>query len=400
MELAQDASLKRMIPSANNRSAAARSAGIFLLPLFLFAGCASPGPPRPPSLHLPELVSDLTAERQGDEVQLHWTTPAKTTDKLTIAGAMTAQICRGPADKAVAGIAPHANVCTTVRRVSVAPGLSEATDVLPPALVSGPGKLLAYRVEIRNRNERSVGLSAPALIATGPAPPPVTGFRAVASERGALLQWEPKDAADTIELDRLHRATGATSPTGVKKSPHPIATEPEEVLFRDRKTSPTDSPFRPDAGGTLDATAQRGETYLYTAQRIRNVVIEGHALQIRSAPSTSVTVVMRDTFPPKPPAGLETIAGTVASAPSIDLSWRPNSEPDLAGYLVYRKELGAGGQATGALVRLTPSPVQEPGFRDTTVVAGNTYSYFVTAVDAVGNESAASAPAQEEVHLP
>src|SRR5579863_10782647 len=43
------------------------------------AGCASPGPPLPPSLKLPEVVSSgLTATRVGDEVRLHWTTPART----------------------------------------------------------------------------------------------------------------------------------------------------------------------------------------------------------------------------------------------------------------------------------------------------------------------------------
>ena len=46
------------------------------------AGCASPGPPQPPSLNLPEVVKDLTAERVGDVVQLHWTTPDMTTDRL------------------------------------------------------------------------------------------------------------------------------------------------------------------------------------------------------------------------------------------------------------------------------------------------------------------------------
>ncbi|HEY1965698.1 MAG TPA: hypothetical protein VGG59_12240, partial [Acidobacteriaceae bacterium] len=37
------------------------------------AGCASPGQPRPPSLNLPEVVKDLTAQRVGDVVELRWT---------------------------------------------------------------------------------------------------------------------------------------------------------------------------------------------------------------------------------------------------------------------------------------------------------------------------------------
>src|SRR5665213_690657 len=58
------------------------------------SGCASPGPARPPSLHLPRLVTDLSATRTGDSVALHWTTPEKTTDGLKVPLALTAEICR------------------------------------------------------------------------------------------------------------------------------------------------------------------------------------------------------------------------------------------------------------------------------------------------------------------
>src|SRR5271155_6132893 len=71
------------------------------------AGCASPGPPHPPSLDLPEVVKDLTVERTGDVVHLHWTTPSKTTDRIEIKGAMTAEICR----ITVTDPAPHSTAC-------------------------------------------------------------------------------------------------------------------------------------------------------------------------------------------------------------------------------------------------------------------------------------------------
>ncbi|WP_433967396.1 hypothetical protein [Tunturiibacter gelidiferens] len=47
-----------------------------------------------PLLDLPEVVKDLTAERVGDTVTLHWTTPDKTTDRIAIKGTITAEICR------------------------------------------------------------------------------------------------------------------------------------------------------------------------------------------------------------------------------------------------------------------------------------------------------------------
>ena len=48
----------------------------------LLGGCGTPGAPQPPSLKLPERVTDLAASRFGNRVELHWTTPKKTTDHL------------------------------------------------------------------------------------------------------------------------------------------------------------------------------------------------------------------------------------------------------------------------------------------------------------------------------
>ena len=45
---------------------------------FCSSPSAAPAPlPRPPSLDLPETVKDLTAQRIGDDVHLHWTTPTR-----------------------------------------------------------------------------------------------------------------------------------------------------------------------------------------------------------------------------------------------------------------------------------------------------------------------------------
>src|SRR5580698_7421935 len=81
--------------SPPNRPASAHPALLLIATLaILTTGCASPGPPRPPSLNLPRPITDLTAERIGDKVTLQWTTPTKTTDGLLIKGSITAHLCR------------------------------------------------------------------------------------------------------------------------------------------------------------------------------------------------------------------------------------------------------------------------------------------------------------------
>jgi hypothetical protein len=151
-----------------------------------------------------------------------------------------------------------------------------------------------------------------------------------------------------------------------------------------------------DAGGTIDRTAERGQTYRYIAQRVRTATLDGHPLQLRSPASPPVTVLMRDTFPPQPPSGLAAIPGEGVPA-SIDLSWEPDTDPDLAGYIVYRQKLNSAGSFDGPASRLNPTPVPEPAYRDQTALPGQIYAYRVTAVDTVGNESAPSADVQERI---
>src|SRR6202040_902858 len=61
----------------------------------VLVGCASMGPPRPPSLELPKPPTDLQAHRKGNKVSLSWTVPTATTDKLRVRHAGATHICRG-----------------------------------------------------------------------------------------------------------------------------------------------------------------------------------------------------------------------------------------------------------------------------------------------------------------
>jgi hypothetical protein len=365
----------------------------------LAAGCASPGPPHPPSLRLPQVVKDLTAERVGDEVHLHWTTPAKTTDKLDIKGRLTAEICR-------AAVSASPPTCAPVKRLAVQPGPSQTTDILPRPLTLDPVSLLTYRVQILNTNERSAGQSPEAFVAAGAAPPPVVGLRATPVRAGAMIEWRPQQTTASVELDRL--LDGAPTPTKAARpkpasKPSPAPTTPPKSPLRSTPSVPPEVKLQTpkqasDAGGTIDSTAQRGETYHYTAQRVRTVTFPDRSLEMRSAISPPVTVLIKDTFPPQRPTGLAAVPGGIAQADaSIDLSWEPDTDPDLAGYIVYRQRVDPTGTLMGVAIRLNPTPIAGPAYRDQTAAAGQRYAYRVTAVDTVGNESAPSADVQERL---
>jgi len=403
-----------------------------LVPLLL-CGCASPGPPEPPSLKLPELVTGLTASREGDEVRLQWITPTRTTDKLLIAGPIMAEICRQTVVMANAPTRSGQNeVKGTVKppcspvilRETVKPGPSEATDTLPPELTSAPARLLVYRVQLRNVAGRTLGPSAAVYAASGPAPPVVAELRAKPTKAGAVLEWKPEEqgtgnkvqgtdnreqateGAESVELDRttLQPAMAKTSTTATTPGP---SADHQSVLPGATK-KPAESHFRTDvvmdAGGTIDRTVEIGDTYRYTVQRVHTVEVGGQRLEVRSLPSIEVTVVMTDEFPPEAPKGLVAVPGFASAAnnatqrPVIDLSWEPNMEPRVAGYRVYRADLD--GDAASTWKQINSELVPVAAYRDTSVAAGRRYAYQVTAVSDAKIESTPSDEVIESAPTP
>ena len=108
-------------------------------------------------------------------------------------------------------------------------------------------------------------------------------------------------------------------------------------------------------------------------------------------------------FPPLAPRGLVAVASTGANGtgPAIDLSWLPNTEVDLAGYIVYRREQVPEGQPAEPWRRVSAEkPLVGPGFHDADVQPGRTYAYAVSAIDHEGHESPRSAEAQDTVPGP
>jgi hypothetical protein len=371
-------------------------------------GCASPAPPQAPSLNLPEPAKDLAATRISDEVHLQWTTPEKTTSHTNINGPITAQICR------TAATPPDPSTsCTAVARIAVKPGPSQATDTLPASLTSAPPTLLTYRVELLNSKNRSAGPSNEAFAPAGSAPPPIQQLRATPTRDGIQLEWTPTTSPASIELIRQSLNPDGTpilpTPKAPKPSANPMAKKPAQKPAPNPSPSaaiatsstPTEIKLRTptsstDPGGTLDQTAEKNSTYRYTAQRVLNATLAGHALQLHSSISQPISLTLRDIFPPRVPTGLEAVPGGLTPADrSIDLSWNPNSETDLAGYYVYRQDIDTSGAVAATATRLNSSPVVGPAYRDQTAIPGRRYAYRVSAIDQAGNESPRSEAVEE-----
>lgn len=379
------------------------------------AGCASPGQPQPPSLHLPGPVTNLVAERVGNEVRLTWDMPAISTQGDALRGPVTATLCResGAATTAPAAATPasksqrargrkgsaatpaaSAPACSAVQQFVVTPGPGHAVDPLSQALLAGPPTLLTYRVDLRNDRQRSAGPSAPAFSAAGPAPAGAGPLTLVPHREGILVRWTPRPSDAGMELRRtLVNASAEASATKVRGAlpmgNSAARSTPREVSLQ-AVTAGAGGTTGTDAGGMLDRTARNGEMYSYIAQRVSTLTLAGRRLEVRGVASPAASITFRDTFPPQPPTGLVSIpGGGFGAGASIDLSWDAGPEADLLGYYVYRGIDGA------AFERVTSAPVSVPAFRDLHVVAGHRYTYRVTALDQRRNESAAGASVEE-----
>jgi hypothetical protein len=128
-------------------------------------------------------------------------------------------------------------------------------------------------------------------------------------------------------------------------------------------------------------TLEGGRARCYTVRAQRGTVMSDASLPLCVAPV--------DVFPPTAPSGL----AAVPSAGAVSLIWEPNTEVDLGGYLVLRREAG-----DATLRQLTAAPIAEAHYRDTDVTSGTRYIYSIVAVDMrvpMPNVSLPSAPVEE-----
>jgi hypothetical protein len=111
-----------------------------------------------------------------------------------------------------------------------------------------------------------------------------------------------------------------------------------------------------------------GRKRCYTVRSVRGT----GAATVEGEVSMPACVTPTDDFPPAAPVGLS----SSVEAGAISLSWAPNTEADLAGYVVLR---GEAGDAT--LTPLTGSVITDAMYVDRTVKPGVRYVYAVKAID-------------------
>ena len=352
------------------------------------AGCGTPGAPRPPSLRLPQTVSDLAATRVGSTVTLSWTEPQRTTDGENIRALGPTLICMGVNDFPMTHCDETVADLSQAQYATCAPKIGQPVTcavTLPANVITGTSNAFAtFAIEVLNQNNRSAGISNQIQVALAPALPPAVDVAAILQPEGVEVSWS------SVGL-------GGGAPAG----------HSEYHVFRRENGKEGELDLGPPNGNGnnngvycfqrcgpfvfVDKTIEWGKTYTYRIAGVTTATVNGKEQRIEGDPSPAATVEARDTFPPAVPTGLQAVASGVGQPPFIDLTWAPNTDSDLAGYNVYRHEEGQ------APVKINAELVKAPAYRDERVERGHKYFYAVTAVDLRGNESGRSPETSESV---
>ena len=345
----------------------------------MLAGCASIGPPQPPSLELPKPPSDLRGVRKGNKVTLRWTAPAQTTDRQTVRTLGPSRICRGlepVLQQCGAAVGEAAGSAAT--KSSAQKDQATYTDTLPDALEQEhPLDFATYAVEVLNASGRGAGLSNQVRVPLAPTLPPPRNFVAEVTAQAVVLTWsgEPASSPDP-RLRYIYR---------VYRRPQ----DSQQLILVGEMPVAGESSVR-----FTDPSIEWEQTYYYRANVTTVATPEGKPeVRVDGDDTAEVKVFAHDVFPPAVPSGLQAVYSGPGQQPFIDLIWAPVADMDLAGYNVYRHERGS------PAVKINAELIKAPAYRDAEVAGGKTYFYLVSAVDVRGNESARSEEASESVPL-
>jgi hypothetical protein len=393
------------------------------------AACGKKGPPLTPFVNVPAEVTGVAPRRLGNEVYVTLTVPAQNIDTST-----PASIARIEVFGATALIPPtrarFLEIARLVATVPVAPvpepgapppaappvGAAQgaavtvrdtlaAQDMMPrelpplpgarvtPGLASAPPPRVLRRfymaIPFSVRGTPGPPSAIVELLLT-PLPDPPLEVRVTMTAAAATVSWEPPgglvgwlldNVTQPMErppLDNLPRPLGAAAQTTAVLPPGPTlytvyrVRAPDPLALADPQaaaaqwTAPAPMPVTPAIPGlTYSEPIELDERDLcYSVRAVRGTV-EGAA-----SPPACITPI--DIYPPAAPSGLT----TAPAEGQVTLLWNSNSEADLGGYMVLRREAG-----NDTLLPLTPSPITDTRYIDRQVTAGVQYVYAVVAVD-------------------
>jgi len=337
----------------------AQAAGICLL-----LGCGVQGPPQPPRLEVPERVTDFSAFQVGRTLELRFPLPQQAMDGERLNKPLEIEILRAQIPPgSVPPKSPPLALWTRLQPDQWTRYTSDHRVIYPTRLSEEEYKnwqtgdwIIAIRTLTRGFRRHPVESEISNLVrlrlldVSGP----TNRIESQTTEKAIELRWPPP--ASTFGGQQAKSLAGYhiyRSRTG-KPGSFQLVGESTEPRY-------------------LDSDFEFGRAYSY---EVRALFKEGGTVA-EGEGSQPYEVIPRDTFPPARAKGLTALY----TAGAVELVWTANSEKDLAGYYVYRREKGEQPK------KLNKELLRTPILRDVSVQPGHIYFYQVTAVDLSNNES-------------
>jgi hypothetical protein len=302
----------------------------------LLAGCGYVGNPLPPTLDVPQRVTDLVVAEYGDRIHGQFTVLPLTTEGLALRSVREIDLRIGP----------------TIEPWNQDAWAASAKRIPIPAAGAGPvsfdvpasewiGKEVAIALRVTGPKGKTSDWST---LKTLPIQPPLAAPVGVTAENqpnAINLAWH----GDSAHY-RIFRAVGDAQPELLAESDQPEY---------------------------HDAEIEYGTTYRYFVQ-----ATAGELQQSDTA--ASAPIAAEDKFAPSAPSGLTVELGTN----SIELAWERNTDPRFQGYNVYRSMEGGPFEKVASLIA-------SPAYSDRQVEPAKKYRYQVSGVGTNTLESARSA---------
>jgi hypothetical protein len=350
--------------------------------LVLLSGCGLPGAPLAPSLHIPKPVQDLRAVRKGNDVLLSWTSPTESTDGTLV---------RKPGKMIVSRAVGSNDNFVNIAEETLRPALSEdqnekiaITDSLSSILRSTtPPDFVTYRVIAVGERNRTAGPGNSVQVSALPVLPPPSKID---------LRLIPEGVEISFAVDSstpLPNKSGVQYLYRVLRRADAVKGEPVVVA----QLEPAAATLR-----VVDSKIEWESTYDYWVTPITHWQAGSRGGDVEGLDSSAAKILAHDVFPPAVPTGLQAVYAGDPQRPAIDLTWTPNSDEDLAGYNVYRREV-SDASANVTFTKINSALVKTPSFHDAQVRPGGTFIYAVSAVDLRNNESNKSKETSERVPL-
>ena len=307
--------------------------------VLLFCACGKKGDPLPVGLPLPGGINDLAGEVKDGVLFLSFAIPQKNRDGSPI--------------KDLAGfkLFKRCGTCTgeyeLYKDISLESKQGYTTSrgrfyIYDDDLMNG--YQYGYKIYPYTKNGTRGDASSEFVIPKWEIPPEAPkGVKASVDDRSVTLKW-PKEGAFLYNVYRIDEGRYAMWPL----NPKPLTTD----FF-------------------ADGNLVNGQKYVYDVRKVKTGkigVIEGPGKKIEATPM--------DKTPPGAPAMIK----AQKKGKTVSITWKANTEPDLAGYNVYR----ISGRTKE---RLNRSPVKENTFLDEKLLNERFVAYAVSAVDNAGNES-------------